>query len=47
MASNAKKNHAYMYHDRRQPRNAYRSCNDTFDSYAMFDSSSPICMVEM
>jgi hypothetical protein len=37
MASNAKKNHAFMYHDRRQ---SYRSCNDAFDSHAMFASSS-------
>jgi hypothetical protein len=38
MASSAKKNHAFMYHDRRQ---SYRSCNayDGFDSYAMFASS--------
>ena len=42
MASSAKKNHAFMYHDRRQSRNAYRSCNayNVFDSHAMFDSSS-------
>jgi hypothetical protein len=42
MASSAKKNHAFMYHDRRQSRNAYRSCNayDAFDSHAMFASSS-------
>ena len=39
MASSAKKNHAFMYHDRRHSRNAYRSY-DTFDSYAMFASSS-------
>src|SRR5690348_14389871 len=40
MASSAKKNHAFMYHDRRQSRN--RSCNayDAFDSHAMFASSS-------
>src|SRR5688572_4121776 len=39
MASSAKKNHAFMYHDRRQ---SYRSCNayDAFDSHAMFASSS-------
>src|SRR5688572_12502247 len=42
MASSAKKNHAFMYHDRRQFRNAYRSCNayNVFDSHAMFASSS-------
>jgi hypothetical protein len=39
MASSAKKNHAFMYHDRRHSRNAYRSC-DTFDSHDMFASSS-------
>jgi hypothetical protein len=39
MASSAKKNHAFMYHDRRK---SYRSCNayDAFDSHAMFASSS-------
>src|SRR6187455_822002 len=39
MASSVKKNHAFMYHDRRQ---SYRSCNtnDTFDSHVMFASSS-------
>jgi hypothetical protein len=39
MASSAKKNHAFIYHDRRQ---SYRSCNayDAFDSHAMFASSS-------
>jgi hypothetical protein len=39
MASSAKKNHAFMYYDRRQ---FYRSCNayDAFDSHAMFASSS-------
>ena len=40
MASSAKKNHAFMYHDRRQTRKAYRSYNDDFDSHAMFASSS-------
>jgi hypothetical protein len=42
MASSAKKNHAFMYHDRRQSRNAYRSCNayDAFDSHSMFAPSS-------
>jgi hypothetical protein len=39
MASSAKKNHAFMYHDRRQ---SYKSCNayDAFESHAMFASSS-------
>jgi hypothetical protein len=39
MASSAKKNHAFMYHDRRQ---SYKSCStyDAFDSHAMFASSS-------
>ena len=36
MASSVQKNHAFMYHDRRQSRNAY----DAFDSHAMFASSS-------
>ena len=42
MASSVQKNHAFMYHDRRQSRNAYRSCNayNAFDSHAMFASSS-------
>ena len=42
MAGCAKKNHAFLYHDRRQTRNAYRSYNayDDFDSHAMFASSS-------
>src|SRR5688572_28108777 len=42
MASSAKRNHAFMYHDKRQYRNAYRSYNayDAFDSHAMFASSS-------
>ena len=44
MASSAKKNHAFMYHDRRHTRNASRSYN-VFDSYVydshdMFASSS-------
>jgi hypothetical protein len=44
MASSAKRNHAFMYHDRRNTRNANRSY-DAFDSYvydshAMFASSS-------
>jgi hypothetical protein len=39
MASSAKKNHAFMYHDKRQ---SYRSCNayNAFDSHAMFVSGS-------
>jgi hypothetical protein len=41
MASSAKKNHAFMYHDRRYSRNAYRSY-DTYDSYAMTASSSHV-----
>jgi hypothetical protein len=42
MASSVQKNHAFMYHDKRQSRNAYRSCNayDVCDSHAMFASSS-------
>jgi hypothetical protein len=42
MASSAKRNHAFMYHDKRQTRNAYRSYNayDDFDSHDMFASSS-------
>ena len=42
MASSTKRNHAFIYHDRRQTRNAYRSYNayDDFDSHAMFASSS-------
>jgi hypothetical protein len=39
MARSAQKNHAFMYHDRRHSRNAYRSCN-AYDSNAMFASSS-------
>ena len=39
MANNVQKNHAFMYHDRRQSRNAYRSYN-AYDSHAMFASSS-------
>jgi capsule polysaccharide export protein KpsE/RkpR len=39
MASSAKKNHAFMYHDRRHSRNAYRSCN-AYGSNAMIASSS-------
>jgi hypothetical protein len=44
MASSAKRNHAFLYHDKRHARNAYR-IYDTFDSnaydsYAMFASSS-------
>jgi hypothetical protein len=39
MASSTKKNHAFMYNDKRQ---SYRSCNayDAFYSHAMFASSS-------
>jgi hypothetical protein len=44
MASSAKKNHAFMYHDRRHARNANRSYDafdsHVYDSYAMFASSS-------
>ena len=42
MASSVQKNHAFMYHDRRQTRNAYRNHNayDDFESHAMFASSS-------
>jgi hypothetical protein len=36
MASSAQKNHAFMYHDKRHSRNAYRS----YDAHAMFASSS-------
>ena len=47
MASSAKKNHAFMYHDRRHARNANRSYDafdsHVYDSYAMFASSSS-CM---
>jgi hypothetical protein len=41
MASSAQKNHAFMYHDRRNSRNVYRSY-DAFDSHAMVASSSSI-----
>jgi hypothetical protein len=44
MASNAKKNHAFMYHDRKFSGNVHddRSCNayNAFDSHAMFASNS-------
>jgi hypothetical protein len=42
MASSTKRNHAFMYHNRRQTRNAYRNYNayNEFDSHAMFASSS-------
>ena len=46
MASSAKKNHAFMYNDRRHARNAYarNAYNDidshVYDSHAMFASSS-------
>jgi hypothetical protein len=38
MASSAHKNHAFMYHDRRHSRNAFRS----YDAHAMVASSSSI-----
>jgi hypothetical protein len=41
MASSAKKNHAFMYHDRRHSMNGNRSY-DAFDSHAMVASSSSI-----
>jgi hypothetical protein len=41
MASSLQKNHAFMYHDKRHSRNAFRSY-DTFDSHAMAASSSSI-----
>jgi hypothetical protein len=42
MASSVQKNHAFIYHDRRQTRNAYRSYNayDDFNSHTMFASSA-------
>ena len=44
LAGSAKKNHAFMYHDRRHTRNANRSYNVfdsyVYDSHAMFASSS-------
>ena len=41
MASNAKKNHAFMYYDRRNARNAYNDFDShVYDSHAMFASSS-------
>src|SRR5690242_14471458 len=42
MASSVQKKHAFLYHDRRHSRNAYRSCNayNAFDSHVMFASSS-------
>jgi hypothetical protein len=39
MANSAQKNHAFMYHDRRQSRNVNRSY-DAFNSHAMIASSS-------
>ena len=39
MANSVKKNHAFMYYDRRYSRNAFRG-HDVFDSHAMFASSS-------
>jgi hypothetical protein len=41
MASSVQKNHAFMYHDRRHSRNAFRSY-DAFDSHAMTASSSHV-----
>jgi hypothetical protein len=41
MASSAKKNHAFLYHDRRHSRNDFRSYG-AFDSHAMVASSSSI-----
>jgi len=41
MASNAKKNHAFMYYDRRNARNAYNDFDShVYDSHTMFASSS-------
>jgi hypothetical protein len=39
MASSAHKNHAFMYHDKRHSRKAFRSCN-AYEPNAMFVSSS-------
>jgi hypothetical protein len=41
LASSAHKNHAFMYHDKRHSRNAFRSCN-AYEPNAMFASSSSI-----
>ena len=41
MASSVQKNHAFMYHDRRHSRNAFRSY-DVSDSNAMTASSSHV-----
>ena len=41
MASSTKKNHAFMYHNRRHARNDHRSYDShAYDSHAMFASSS-------
>ena len=41
MASSAKKNHAFMYHDRRHANRSYDAFDShVYDSYAMFASSS-------
>src|SRR5688572_10356457 len=41
MASSAKRNHAFLYHDRRHARNAYNDFDShVYDSHAMFASSS-------
>nr|AEJ07930.1 Opie3 gag protein [Zea mays subsp. mexicana] len=41
MANSAKRNHAFLYHDRRHARNAYNdSDSHVYDSHAMFASSS-------
>jgi hypothetical protein len=47
MATSAKKNHAFLYHDKRQTINAYRSYNAYDDfSHAMFASSSSYVHVD-
>jgi hypothetical protein len=42
MGSSTKKNHAFLYHDRRQTRSAYKGYNayDNFDAHVMVASSS-------
>nr|ABF67945.1 putative Opie4 gag protein [Zea mays] len=46
MATSAKKNHAFLYHDRKNSRNAFRSYDafdsHAYDSYAMTASSSHV-----
>jgi hypothetical protein len=45
MATSAKKNHAFLYHDRKNTRNAFRSYDafsHAYDSYAMTASSSHV-----